>query len=336
MKELIYPWQLKQWEQLQQAASVQRLPHALILTGLAGIGKRIFADALVRLLLCQTPDRLVQEKVCDCHSCHLIARRSHPDAVWIEPEKLGHAIKVDQVRDINQFVNQSSMGDMNRAVVIYPADAMNINAANALLKTLEEPSQRAFLILVCDQAGRLPATILSRCQRVHFPRPDNAQAMVWLQQVSQLNNTDADLCLRLTHGAPCAASALLQDNSIEFRRQTISQLSDIGKRVMSPLQVASGIKEANYRPFVDVMLSWLLDLLKLQMGADTDDIVNIDYLTELSALKDKTQIKQNLQVAGQLQDLMRAVHASLNLNKQLMIENVLVHWVRGIAGSAAA
>lgn len=336
MKDRLYPWQTTQWQQLQHAKADKRLPHALLLSGIAGIGKRAFADAFVCSLLCDQADVSAAGKVCDCHACHLIAGRSHPDVLWIEPEKAGQAIKVDQVREINHFMQQSSMGDACRVVVIAPADAMNTNAANALLKTLEEPSQQAYLLLVCDQAGSLPATILSRCQQIHFPRPEKSLAMLWLQQQLKNENVDIDLCLRLAYGAPCKAYSMIREEDMDFRAQVAAQLTDAGNGAMDPLRVAAGIKDVNYVRFVDIMLSWLLDLVKLQLGADSDDIVNIDQLAGLQALTLKTQIKANLQLADKLRQLTQAIHSGVNLNKQMMLESALIAWVNGINRSAAA
>ena len=168
---MIFPWQVNQWQQLLQAKSQQRLAHAMLFTGLPGIGKAIFAQHFSSALLCQklNPDG----NPCDrCHSCRLIAGRAHPNMLWLEPEKPGQAIKIDQVRDVSEFISQTSLQGDYRIVIINPADDMNTNAANALLKTLEEPSSGAHLILISNQNERLPATILSRCQRVVFQRPE--------------------------------------------------------------------------------------------------------------------------------------------------------------------
>lgn len=335
MKDRLYPWQTRQWQQLQHAKAENRLPHALMLTGIAGTGKRVFANAFVCSLLCEKTDVSAAGKQCDCHACHLIAGRSHPDVLWIEPEKPGHAIKVDQVREINHFIQQSSMGDSCRVVVMAPADAMNTNAANALLKTLEEPSGQAYLLLVCDQTGSLPATILSRCQQIYFPRPETAMAAAWLRQVATVDGADIDLFLRLAHGSPCKAHAMMHDEAV-FRLQLVSQLVSAGSVAIDPLKLAASIKEASYSRFIDVMLSVLLDLVKLQLGASSEEIVNIDQLSGLQALTLKTQVKANLQLIDKLRQLSMALQSGLNFNKQMMLESVLICWVKGMLGSAVA
>ena len=326
MKTLLYPWQMEQWQRLQLAKTENRLPHALMLTGMAGIGKRVFADALVRSLLCEQSNVLTVDHDCQCHACHLVTGRSHPDAMWVEPEKVGQAIKVDQVREVNHFIQQSSMGAMNRVVVIYPADAMNINAANALLKTLEEPSNHAFIVLICDQVGRLPATILSRCQRVHFARPLKEVAMQWLQQTSIQAGQQADLLLRLAQGAPCAALTLAAEDGLVMRQQIIHQLSGLANGLLDPLQVATNIKEADYLYFIDIFMLWLLDVIKLQLGADSNHVVNIDNVSELQWLKEKSDINHHLRTVTALQQLQQSAQKGLNLNKKLMMEQVLIRW----------
>src|SRR5690606_13775505 len=122
---------------------------------------------------------------CQCHACRLVEERTHPDLYWVEPEKAGHAIKVDQIRELGHFISQSGLMNLQRLAVIYPAEAMNVNAANALLKTLEEPAEGAHIILVSHQAGGLPATVRSRCQQILFTKPDKQIAINWLMQTAK-------------------------------------------------------------------------------------------------------------------------------------------------------
>ena len=196
---MYYPWQAAQWQQIISAERAGRLPHALLLTGTLGLGKSIFADSLVKTLLCASKKEIYCGK---CHPCRLVTGRVHPNILWIEPEKAGAAIKVDQIREVSEFVSQSSLKGHRRFVIINPADDMNINAANALLKTLEEPAHGAMLILISSEAQRMPATILSRCQRFVFPRPEKTMALNWIAQQRKID--DAELLLRLSNGAPIA------------------------------------------------------------------------------------------------------------------------------------
>src|SRR5438045_2591489 len=187
---MIFPWQQEQWQQLWRAKQENRLPHALLCTGMAGIGKTQFIEEFVRAYCCtQSSDNLE----CACHSCRLIENKSHPNVLWMQPEKIGSAIKVDQIREVSEFVQLTSLQDAFRIVVINPADAMNTNAANALLKTLEEPADGALIILISNYASQLPATVLSRCQRLVLSRPSTELGLNWLKKQLADEEVDAEL-----------------------------------------------------------------------------------------------------------------------------------------------
>ena len=125
------PWQAEAWARLGQQLSDSSLPHALLLAGTANSGKSRLALALARLLLCQAPSGGLN---CGkCHACELSASGSHGDLRWLQPEERGKAIKIDQIRDTVSFATKTANFGANKVVVIAPADAMNINAANALL-----------------------------------------------------------------------------------------------------------------------------------------------------------------------------------------------------------
>lgn len=320
---MIYPWQSAQWAQLQQAHNENRFPHALLLAGIAGIGKREFATLLTRYLLCQQP-ALFHAK-CQCHSCRLITGCCHPDVLCVAPEKPGHAIKVDQIRDMTQFIYQSGLGQQRRVILIAPADAMNLNASNALLKTLEEPPPHSHLLLVSDQPGRLPATVSSRCQRIQFARPTHEAALAWLKEAVS-ETADPELLLGLARGAPCAALALSQSDAGDVRQGIITQIAAAKEANQGPLQAAASIKEADYAVFLSTMRTWLSDLVKLQLGMASSALVNRDHLSALGELVSQTGLQHNLTLLSLLMQLERALQTGLNLNKRLMMENVLIQW----------
>ena len=122
----------KQFQQLWHAKSENRLPHALMLTGVKGTEKNAFADYFSRALMCQQVNLATGEPCDKCHSCRLVMGRAHSDVCWLQPEKEGGSIKVEQIRAIAEFIQQTSFEGGCRIVLITPADAMNTNAANAL------------------------------------------------------------------------------------------------------------------------------------------------------------------------------------------------------------
>ncbi|HBB79504.1 MAG TPA: DNA polymerase III subunit delta', partial [Pseudomonas sp.] len=175
MADGILAWQAGLWQLL---AGRQQHAHAYLLHGPAGIGKRDFAERLMALLLCQRPSL---EGACGaCRGCQLLAAQTHPDHYILEPEEVDKAIRVDQVRDLVDFITQTAQLGGRKVVLLEPAEAMNINAANALLKSLEEPAGNTVLLLVSHQPSRLLPTLKSRCVQQACPLPERQQSLDWL------------------------------------------------------------------------------------------------------------------------------------------------------------
>ncbi len=192
MKQL-YPWQTESWQALQALRG--RMPHALLLMGAQGIGKLDLALAFARSMLCEKPQ--ADGTVCqECRSCHWLEQDSHPDFRFIQPDALSmregdeksgskkpsREISVDQIRDLAGFANLSAHCGGYRIVLIHPAEAMNSNAANSLLKTLEEPTANLLFLLVTHKPQQLLPTILSRCLSFSIPTPTREMGVAWLVQ----------------------------------------------------------------------------------------------------------------------------------------------------------
>jgi len=209
------PWQ-RDWL-AQNLAARDRLPAALLVTGRTGIGKYVLARHLARGLLCEAPrDDGLACGACD--GCRFVAAGNHPDhrildlIDWDEKkEAFGpvNEILVPRMRrDVVEFLEVSSHRGGRRVVVISPASRMNPSAANALLKTLEEPPAGSTLVLVAGSPGRIPATVASRCMRIPAPHPAPAEAAAWL---AAQGVEHADEALALAGGAPLAALELARD-----------------------------------------------------------------------------------------------------------------------------
>jgi DNA polymerase-3 subunit delta' len=203
----VYPWQGELWQRL--TAERERLPHALLLHGSAGIGKRALAMELARWLLCQAPKT---DGGCDeCPSCQWFAQGGHPDFRLIEPaaeaegaeegKKGGKRITVDQVREVVEFLTLSAHQGGWRAVVLQPAEALGVAAANALLKTLEEPPGDVRFVLASEAAHQLLPTIRSRCLTHAMAWPCAEDALAWLQ-AQGLGAAEAGTLLRAAGGRP--------------------------------------------------------------------------------------------------------------------------------------
>jgi DNA polymerase-3 subunit delta' len=321
-----YPWQEKQWQQFWQAAEAKRLPHALLLTGMAGTGKTDFALHAAQALLCPTVSSAGDP--CEtCHACRLVKTAVHPNVYHVVPEKEGHAIKVDQIRELALFVQQSSMQGEYRIVLIRPAHSMNINAANALLKTLEEPASGAVLMLVTDQISQLPATIRSRCQRILFPRPGQDDALCWLRTHLPADKMQPEQWLRLAHGAPLLALTLTQDDVMPMRDEVFQSLYHLTDKRTNPLALAAKWQKMDTVKWLDLLLGWVSDLIRLQLGGNMNQLLNQDYETALNASIQRIPLKNNLQLMDSLLAARNKMHAGVNFNKQLLMESLMISWL---------
>ncbi|HET8899743.1 MAG TPA: DNA polymerase III subunit delta' [Rhodanobacteraceae bacterium] len=223
------PWHDEAWQQLRQRLDGGRFPHALLIVGEAGLGKRQLAERLATRLLCREP--LNGDACGRCRACQLLAAGSHPDRVRVSFEanregKLRSEIVIEQIRQLNARLAMTSQLDGWQVASIDPADAMNNATANALLKTLEEPSADSVLLLVSDRPARLPQTVRSRCQRIELHAPPRAQALAWLQQAGV---EQAEAALDAAGGNPGLAQRWLQDGSLELRREVARDLAALAQ-----------------------------------------------------------------------------------------------------------
>ena len=322
----IFPWQLDQWQHITDLKQKNRLPHALLLVGLEGTGKIKFAQALASALLCQLPGPT--GFACGtCHACRLIEGKTHPNLLIVKPQDKSHIIKVDQIRELNEFLQQSALNGEYTIVIIHPAQVMNINAANALLKTLEEPANNSLLILVTPHSENLPRTIISRCQRLAFPKPKTEQALKWLRQELNDSGVDAELLLRLAHGAPLTAQQTAEDNFLPLRQEIYQTLPKLLGKPQSILHYAQSLQAHSPLQVIDLILSWVLDLLRLHLGASSMDIVNRDYAESLLALGKMTYLTPTTYYLDYLIALRKQLNTQIALNKQLVIESALLKWM---------
>jgi len=269
----------------------ERFAHALLLTGPEGIGKRDLALVLAQSLLCEqpTPEGLACNT---CPSCHYVAAGQHPDLRIVEPFDVDDDgtvtpvewIAVDKVRGLIEWAQLTSHRRVAKVAIVAPAERMNAAAANALLKTLEEPPPSTYLLLVAHQPGRLPPTIVSRCVRVPLPPPDAATAASWLRGQGAAN---AEALLAQADGAPLRALALADPGYQAERAAWLSALSQ--PRSLSPLLLSARIdaaprdeRRARLAAVIDWLLAWSADLAAAAAGGQP--VRNVDFADRIGAL----------------------------------------------------
>lgn len=336
---MIYPWQNKQWQQLLRQREQNRLPHALLLRGAPGCGKAGFAQALAASLLCSQPAAGAQ--ACGvCSSCRLIAAGTHPDLRVLRPEPAKNStskkpmlmIRIDTIRSLlTQMAMTAQIEGGYRVVILENADRMNVEAANALLKTLEEPGQNSLLILTSSHPSRLPVTVISRCQSLQFPQPPREQALAWLNAVvtnetpaaesSQERQRQAEIRLDLAHGAPLLA---LQDADTAAAREILTAALLEGMQ-QSALKHASKLAALPLRQSLGWMQDWVADLVHLQQ-LDTNQIrlVNEAQRSALSRYAGQVSTPRSYELYDQICVYIRA--ESIALNAELLWESLLLSW----------
>jgi DNA polymerase-3 subunit delta' len=269
----LYPWQDESWQAMQGLRS--RLPHALLLKGAQGIGKLDLALNFAQSLLCEKPN--ANGLSCqECSSCHWFEQDSHPDFRLVQPDALSVAeegeekpagkkpsreISVDQIRDLSNFANLSAHCGGFRVVVIHPAEAMNNNAANSLLKTLEEPTENLLFLLVSHKPQQLLPTILSRCLSFSIPTPTRETGTAWLSQQGVKNPEHA---LAQTGFAPLQALAWAESGEgAEERSILLAAIRQPTK--MDALALADSLQRSPPGYVIHCLQQWCHDLTSAKL-----------------------------------------------------------------------
>ena len=264
-----------------QRKHAARFPHALLFSGKMGLGKRLFAEQLIRSLLCKATEE--DGLACnECRNCRLLAAGSHPNYLCVTPEEFGKPIKVDQVRELSVFLNHTSQFGGLKAVLIEPAERMNSNAANSLLKTLEEPPGDSLLVLISAHPANLPATVRSRCGEIKFGQPDSKEAIAWL--TPQIGDADPQLLLSLCHGAPLRARAYASGDNLVRRQSLFKCFCDTLVGRVDPVQAAKIWVDDNLDEHLVWLLDWYADMIRLKMIPVTSRLHNPDLKSELRSL----------------------------------------------------
>ena len=261
------PWHQAEFDAL--AGARRALPHALLVHGPRGIGKLEFARALAQALLCESPT--AANAACgQCAACAWFEAGSHPDYRQLEPvagnedEEEGErpakaarkstVIKIEQIRALPELVNVSSHRGGPKVIVVHPAEALNVNAANALLKSLEEPPPGTHFTLVSHRPHQLLPTIKSRCRQVSLRAPDRESAAAWLASKGM---KDAALALAHTGDAPLLALELADSDYWGARKAFLRQ---IASRDIDVLTAGDAVRDLPVPHIVTWLQKWCCDI----------------------------------------------------------------------------
>ena len=319
-----YPWQQALWQQLAGRA---QHAHAYLLHGAQGIGKRALAERLMARLLCQQPQGL--DACGQCKACLLLKAGSHPDNFVLEPEEADKPIKIDQVRELVSFVVQTAQQGGRKVVLIEPVEAMNINASNALLKSLEEPSGDTVLLLVSHQPSRLLPTIKSRCQQVACPQPSLAQSRAWLAgALADNSEEEREELLTLAAGSPLMAVSLQAQGVREQRALVTEGVKKLLKQQQSPSQLAEAWNTVPLLLLFDWFCDWSHLILRYQLTQDEEGLGLADMRKVLQYLAQKSRQAKVLEIQAWILEQRQKVLGKANLNRVLLLEALLARWVQ--------
>ncbi len=317
------PWQQGQWEKLLSRIEQGNLPHALLLTGRRGIGKQHFAQQLAELLLCSED----QPVPCGhCKGCRLTAAGTHPDLRIVTPPEDKRVISVDQIRELSNYLSLTALYGGYQVVLITPADLMNVNAANSLLKTLEEPSANTLLLLLSDRPATLPATIRSRCQVIRFEKPAQAAALEWLkEQQSELDSQIAETLLELADGAPLRAAEMASEGAIAQRTEMLDDLEKVVAGRCDPIEIAKKWLKLGKKESLYWVYGWLVDMVRMKVAAQPPYIANADVAPRLSKMAANIELSLLYKRLDQVSEALRLAD-NQSINAELLLEGVLIGW----------
>lgn len=323
MSELL-SWQAAIWASLVARARADRLPHALLFSGLQGVGKQQLARRLAAGLLCESPQ--ADGGPCGhCHACGMLAAGSHPDFRWVAPEEEGKAIAVDVIRGVSEFFAFTSQRGGRQVVIVHAAEAMNRHAANSLLKTLEEPTPGALLILISSRPSQLLPTIRSRCQQVDFPLPPADAAIAWLGEHLPAE-ADSQALLALAEGAPLAALKLHEEGGLTARLALMQAWAGLLQGQGEPTAVAAEWQRWGLARGLPWLMGWVADLIRLKSGAGEAAISNRDLAAQLQMLAERLDLRALYAFLDQLTEYRRQTGS--NLNELLALEDLMIAWRR--------
>jgi DNA polymerase-3 subunit delta' len=305
---------------LRNAVRTRQLPPAYLFVGPAGVGKRATALALAQMLNC----RGGSAEACDrCPSCRRIAHGMHPDVHVIEPQ--GQAIRIDQIRQLHAQLMLQAYEGGTKVAVLDDAERLTGEAANALLKVLEEPPARTLFVLISQTLGGVPATVVSRAQVLRFGLLSPAQIVELLRQ-RRYSPADAERAARLCGGRPGRALALSLSALLSMRQEALQLLTQAQAGEAAALLASAepwAKRKGEHELLFELLLSLVRDLAVVRAGGDAAALMHADLQTALAPLAAAVPVA----VWGEIFDIIQRSQQAMarNANPQLALEAMLLH-----------
>lgn len=325
-----YPWLRPAFDQLVGQYQAGRGHHALLLHALPGMGVEALSYALTRYLMCQQPQGV---KSCgQCRACQLMQAGTHPDYLMLVPEKGRASLGVDAVRALTDQLASHARQGGTRVIWIPDANLLTEAAANALLKTLEEPPENCRFLLATREPGQLLATLRSRCLYCYLPPPDPAFAGSWLTRQSQASSLEIRTALRLSSGAPAAALELLATKPWQQRQAFCAALEQaLDSQDLLALRKALNDDQASER--LMLLSTLLLDAIKWQHNAQGVS-ANLDQSPLIEKLAHSHPPLILHMMLSQIFTCRQQLENVAGVNRELMLTDLLLRWEQALAPNA--
>lgn len=323
------PWLAADWANLIRVANSARMPHAMLWVAPVGLGLISMARAFMQYLICQQP---VDDQACgECTACQLYQAGTHPDFHHLTIEEKSRDIKIDQVRRLIEQLNERPHQNGRRLVLLEPAEAMNKATANAFLKTLEEPGEDTFLLLLTSRQEAMMPTIRSRCQVHYFNAPGELQAIDYVLEHHPDQLAIARTAVRLAQNRPLLALELIERGALQERQDFFAYLESMLQKRLDPLEYAAKNKSGEaVVSCCDWLYELMLDAEKVTGGVETKELLSSDQPEMLDRLI-KTSPEARYQWQQRLAELKRTMITATNVNPQLTMEALLTGWIAFLA-----
>ena len=308
-------WLAPQLDALRRARAMGRFPHALLIQDSPGAGGEQLALMAAQVVLC-TAENFPCGR---CRECQRVWAQSHPDLWFVAPEEESRQIKVDQIRALNEALALTTHGSTGSVAIIHPADLLNANSANALLKTLEEPRPGVLIVLVASVTARLPATVLSRCQRLQVQLPPRAEGAAWLRR--HRGEADWEAVLDIVGDAPLRALGADPAELLALRSETEAHLEGA---LAGTIDISPAAERWAERDGFELRLhcaeNWVTRRLYAQLS-DNGEVKELHTAPHLPAAISSMNIRGLIRLLDALYELRRL--ATTTLNKALAVEQLL-------------
>jgi DNA polymerase III subunit delta' len=320
----VLPWHQSVIDQTKSAWTAGRLPHAILLQGADGLGKRELAAWVAAAVLCETSTDTLN--YCGkCASCQLIAAGSHPDYRWVSPEEDKQLISVDQIREATTKLTQTSYRRGYKIAIVEPAHQMTVQAANSLLKTLEEPTQNSLLILITSRPSSLLPTVRSRCQKITVSSPNAEETLRWLE--AETGKTVDPTLVEFTGNAPLRALEYAGGRFAAMDSDMQGALGALVSGRADVTHVAAEWTKKNELPELPNRLTWLdlwlTSAARMAIGGTADLFTFPARSPHLPSLPATLNISAIYGVVDQIRAL-KAQLARTALQRELAIESLLI------------